>query len=92
MAADPKTLHMIHEKIANAFLAMLNQLDGKCPHCEGEIHQPINPAVLGHINKFLAENHIEALPVKDGALDKLRGKLHLISDYLEPHEREAIGE
>ena len=91
MAADPKTLHSIHEKVAQAYLALLTQMEGLCPHCQGEIHQPINPAVLGHINKFLAENNIEALAVKDSHLDKLKGKLHLLP-FLEPHEREAAGE
>ena len=91
MSADPKTLHLIHEKVAQAYLALLTQMEGLCPHCQGEIHQPLNPAVLGHINKFLAENNIEALAVKDGALDKLKGKLHLLP-FLEPHEREAAGE
>ena len=92
MAADPKTLNSIHEKVAQAYLALLVQMEGKCPHCEGEIHQPINPAVLGHINKFLAENDIQSLPVAENPLAKLQGRLHLIKDYMEPHEKEAFGE
>lgn len=92
MAADPQTLNAIHEKIAQAYLALLNQMEGKCPHCAGEIHQPLNPAVLGHINKFLAENDIQALPVKDSPLDKIKGRLHLIKDYMEPHEKAVNGE
>jgi hypothetical protein len=92
MAADPKILNTIHEKVAQAYLALLVQMEGLCPHCQGEIHQPINTAVLGHINKFLAENNIEALAVPESPLAKLQGRLHLIKDYLEPHEREAAGE
>lgn len=92
MPADPKLLGEIHERIAKAFLALLEQSEGLCPSCQTEIHQPLNPAVYGHISKFLANNNIEALAVKDSPLDKIRGKLHLIQDYLEPHEREAIGE
>lgn len=91
MSADPRTLHEIHEKIAKAFLNLLAQSEGLCPNCSTEIHQPLNPAVYGHINKFLAENDIQALPVKDSALDKLKGKLHILP-FLEPHEREAAGE
>ena len=91
MAADPKILNEIHEKVAKAYLALLTQMEGLCPHCHGEIHQPINPAVLGHINKFLAENNIEALVVKDSHLDKLKNKLHLLP-FLESHERAAAGE
>lgn len=92
MAADPKTLHLLHEKVAQAFVALLTQMEGKCPHCAGDIHQPINPAVLGHINKFLADNNIEALAVPESPLSKLKGRLHLIKDFMEPHEREAAGE
>lgn len=93
MAADQQTLHEIHNRIAKAFLAMLEQMEGRCPHCSGEIHQPINPAVLGHIVKFLKENNIEALPVAGSPLDKLKqkGTLKLLP-FLEDHEREAIGE
>ena len=80
MAADIKTLQDIHEKVAKSFLALLDGDD------------PIPPAVYGHIIKFLDNNHVEALAVPGGNLDKLKGKLHLIKDYLEPHEREAIGE
>ena len=92
MSADPKTLHSIHEKVAQAYLALLEQMEGKCPHCNGDIHQPLNPAVLGHINKFLAENDISALAVPESPLAKLQGRLHLIKDYMEPHERTASGE
>lgn len=92
MAADKETLHAIHEKVAQAYLALLTQMEGKCPHCAGEIHQPLNPAVLGHINKFLAENNIEALPVKAGPLDKIKNRLHLIKAYTEPHEKVVNGE
>lgn len=91
MSADPNTLHQIHEKIAKAFLNLLAQAEGLCPHCSGEIHLPMNPAVYGHVIKFLAGNDIQALPVKDSALDKLKGKLHILP-FLEPHEREAAGE
>lgn len=93
MSADPKTLHLIHEKIAQAYLALLTQMEGNCPECGHQIHQPLNPAVLGHINKFLAENHIEALAVPGSPLEKLKqaGKLKLLP-FLEPYEREAAGE
>jgi hypothetical protein len=51
----------------------------------------VNPAVYGQIIKFLKDNNIEAIAVKDGALDKIKTKLHLLP-FLEPHEREAAGE
>ena len=93
MAAKPETLQQIHEKVAQAYLALLEQMEGKCPHCGEEIHQPINPAVLGHINKFLAENDITALVVPDSALDKLRKKGTLSRlPFPEAHERLASGE
>jgi hypothetical protein len=94
MAADKETLNAIHEKVARAYLALLNQMEGKCPECGHEIHAPLNPAVLGHINKFLAENDISALAVPESALDKIKksGRLHLIKDYMEPHEKAVNGE
>lgn len=80
MAADLKILQQIHDKLAQDFLSQL------------ESGLPLHPAMYGHMIKFLKDNNIEALAVKDSPLDKLQGKLHLIKDYLEPHEREAIGE
>lgn len=92
MRASPDTLNQIHEKIAKAFLNLLNQSEGKCPACDHEIHVPLtNPAVYGHIIKFMKDNNIEALPVKDSALGKIKTKLHLLP-FLEPHERVAEGE
>ena len=92
MSADAKTMNLIHEKVAQAYLALLTQMEGKCPHCGEEIHQPLNPAILGHINKFLAENDISALAVPESPLAKLQGRLHLIKDYMEDHEKPAVGE
>lgn len=81
MAASKETLHDLHTKIAKRYVDLLDS---------GE---PLSPAVLAAINKFLKDNNIEALAVPDSPLDKLRksGKLKLLP-FLEDHEREAIGE
>lgn len=92
MAAESRTLQEIHEKVAKAFVALLSQMDGNCPNCHVSIHLPLNPAVYGHIIKFLKDNNIEAVAVPDSPLGKLSGKLHLLKDYMEPHERAAVGE
>ena len=78
MAADPKILNDIHARLAERLLLEL----------EAEL---INPAVYGQVIKFLKDNNIEAIAVKDSTLDKIRGKLHLLP-FLEAHEREAVGE
>jgi len=93
MGADQQILQDIHQRIAKAFLNLLAQAEGTCPACSHEIHQPLNPAVYGHIGKFLKDNHIESLAVPGSPLDKLKkaGKLKLLP-FLEDHEREAVGE
>jgi hypothetical protein len=78
MAADQKTLNAIHEKLAEKLLAELDA-------------EQVNPAVYGQIIKFLKDNNIEALSVPGSNLDKIKNKLHLLP-FLEPHEREAVGE
>jgi hypothetical protein len=96
-AANLDTLRSIHNKVADAYLALLAAVDkgGACEEC-GTINKHfigLNPAVLGHINKFLAENDITALKVPEGKIDRLekKGKVVSLPDY-EAHERHAVGE
>jgi len=84
MGAKPEDLHAIHAKIAKAYLSLLDKML--------ESDEPVNPAVLNAINKFLKDNNIEALPVAESPLAKLQGRLHLIKDYMADHEKLAAGE
>lgn len=96
-AGTKEALADLHRKVTEAYHALLDAVakGGACENC-GVVNLHfigLNPAVLGHINKFLAENDVTCLPVPDSKVDRLKQKNKLVLlPSAEAHERFAAGE
>lgn len=95
MPAAVEALGTIHEKLTALYTRILDMASsgGACEHC-GAINEKfavINPAVLGHVNKFLSENDITALAVPGSAVAGLKKKVINLPS-VEAYERLASGE
>lgn len=91
MKASKADVEKIHGQITRAYLRLLEKIDPESEFYDKD-YSP-NPALLGHINKFLAQNDVTAVPVPDSPLDRLKkaGKLSSLP-FLTDKEKVMLNE